>query len=130
MIRPSSLRIGAPLSAMGRSVPSRAIKRVWLASPTTVPSRTTRTAGFSTSARVCSLMMRNTCSRGLSNASASGQPVSCSATRIHTHYACRRVGGDDGVANAVKGGADLLLGLAPLDFPHDAGPGKGIAAGR
>ena len=30
-------RIGAPLSSMGRSVPSRAISTVWLARPTTSP---------------------------------------------------------------------------------------------
>ena len=39
---------------MGRSAPSRAISRVWLASPTTLPSSKIRATGFSTVSRVSS----------------------------------------------------------------------------
>ena len=40
------------------------IRTVWLASPTTTPSRSARVAGFSTGWRVSSLTMRNTASSG------------------------------------------------------------------
>ena len=49
---PAASRIGAALSSIGRSTPSRAISTVWLASPTICPSRSARSAGFSTAARV------------------------------------------------------------------------------
>ena len=64
---------------MGTSRPSRASSAVWLASPTTVPERSTLAAGSSTGCRVCSLTMRNTSASGRPTASASGQPVSASA---------------------------------------------------
>ncbi len=47
-------QMGAPLSAMERSDPSSEISKVWFAGPTTVPSRSTRATGSSTSARVSS----------------------------------------------------------------------------
>ena len=55
---------------------------MWLASPTTVPSRNTLDAGSSTGCRVRSLTMRNTSTSGRPAASASGQPVSASAAGL------------------------------------------------
>ena len=82
VISPFSSRMGAPLSAMGRSVPSLAMSSEWLASPTTMPSRRTRATGLSTSARVSSLTIWNTSAVGRPFASTSDQPVSASATRF------------------------------------------------
>ena len=79
VISPCALRMGAPLSAMGYSVPSRAMSTVWLANPITIPSRNTRATGFSTSRRVSSLTMPNTSPMGFPCASASRQPVIFSA---------------------------------------------------
>ena len=73
---------GAALSATGRSVPSRAMRTVWLASPTTVPSRSARSAGFSAGWRVCSLTIRKTVLSGVPAACASSQPVKFSATAL------------------------------------------------
>ena len=77
---PASSRMGAALSSMGRSVPSRAMRTVWFASPTIVPSRKARRAGFSTGWRVRSLTMWKTSGRGRPTASAWVQPVRDSAT--------------------------------------------------
>ena len=52
LLRPRLSRMGAPLSSIGTSVPSRAISTVWLARPTTRPSRITLVTGFSTGSRV------------------------------------------------------------------------------
>jgi hypothetical protein len=79
-IVPDSSRMGAPLSWMGVSVPSRETSSVWFASPTTTPSRSTRSTGLSTVLRVCSLMMWKIARSGCPWASASFQPVSRSAT--------------------------------------------------
>ncbi len=70
----SSSRIGAPLSPIGTSVPSRPTSRVWLAIPTTVPPRITSSTGLTAAFRVSSSTMRNTSSRGRPVAS-SAQPV-------------------------------------------------------
>ncbi len=80
IISPLSFLIGAPLSAMGISFPSRLIKTVWLASPTTMPSRNTRSTGFSAGLPVISLTILKTCFKDLPLASFSFQPVSFSAT--------------------------------------------------
>ena len=77
---PPSSRIGAALSSIGRSDPSRAIRTVWLARPWIVPSRKARRAGFSTGWRVRSLTMWKTSGSGRPRASAWGQPVRASAT--------------------------------------------------
>ncbi len=74
--------MAAAESAIGCSVPSRAMSSVWFASPTITPSRSARVAGFSTGCRVSSLTIRNTCSSGAPTASAYDQPVSCSVTRL------------------------------------------------
>ncbi len=79
---PLSLRIGAALSSMGRSVPSLAMSKLWFASPTTTPSRKARTVGLSTGWRLSSLMMRNTLSSGWPAASACVQPVKEAATEL------------------------------------------------
>ena len=84
---PAGSRIGAALSSMGRSVPSLAIRTVWLASPTidALPQRPQ--AGFSTARRVCSLTMRNTVAaagpppRPTSSPSAPRRPGSANVTR-------------------------------------------------
>ncbi len=81
-IRPSASRIGAPLSSIGRSVPSRETSTVWLASPTTSPSRRTWATGLSAGPRCCSLMIRKTSPSGRPTASARGQPVMASATGL------------------------------------------------
>ena len=71
-IGPLSPRIGAPLSSIGISVPSCAMRIVWLASPTIAPSRNTFVTGLSTLARVNSLTIRNTSSRCLPTTSTPG----------------------------------------------------------
>ena len=71
--------MGAPLSSMGTSVPSRAISTVWLARPTMAPPWSTLATGFSTVRRVSSLTIRNTSSIGCPTASGP-QPVRASAT--------------------------------------------------
>ena len=80
LVRPRASLMGAPLSSIGVSAPPRAMSRVWLASPTTFPSRKTLAAGLWTSRRVCSLTMRKTSASGRPRASASVQPVRRSAT--------------------------------------------------
>lgn len=72
--------MGAPLSAMARSLPSLLISAVWFASPTTTPDFKTFSTGFSQGALVCSLMILNASPRGLPTASACMYPVSSSAT--------------------------------------------------
>ena len=79
---PSLWRIGAPLSSMGVSRPSLAMRIVWLASPMTVPRRRTFPTGFSTGWRVCSLMMWNTSASGWPSASPLVQPVRRSASPL------------------------------------------------
>lgn len=72
--------MGAALSSIDSSLRSRQMRIVWLANPTMMFSRSTRSTGLSTAARVVSLTITNTSRRGWPSASASGQPVSCSAT--------------------------------------------------
>ncbi len=57
IMEPSRSLIGAPLSAISRSVPSRAISAVWFASPTIPPDSSTFSTGFSQGSLVISLMM-------------------------------------------------------------------------
>ena len=71
---PSLSLIGAPLSSIGRSVPSLEIKRVWLAKPTTMFSRSTRVTGFSATVRVSSAIIRKTVARGFPAASSGSHP--------------------------------------------------------
>ena len=77
---PSALRIGAPLSAIWRSVPSRATRRVSLARPTRPPVARTRTAGLASDSRLRAFTIRKTSSRGRPAASACPHPVKASAT--------------------------------------------------
>ena len=100
IISPAASRIGAAESSMGRSVPSLAIRTVWFASPTTTPSRSTFSTGFSTGCRVCSLTMGNTASSGCPCASSCVQPVSSSATRVQERHPPLGVRGDDRIADA------------------------------
>ena len=80
MIRPSSPRMGAALSSMGRSVPSFATSTVWLASPWILPVAITVSTGLVTGSRVVSSMMTKTASSGLPLAWAMVQPVNSTAT--------------------------------------------------
>ena len=79
-ISPDGPLIGAALSAIGVAVPSRESSAVWLASPTTPPSRRTRATGFSAGRPVSSFTMSKTSVSSRPEASPSGQPVSRSAT--------------------------------------------------
>ena len=101
---------------MGRSTPSRAIRSVWLASPTTVPSRITRAGGIlDPGPRVFVDDIEHLLQgpgRGLGLAPA-GELL---GHGIHADYASRRVGSDDGVADAIEGRADLLLALPAREF--------------
>ena len=81
-ITPSSPRIGAALSSMGRRSPSFEVRTVWFASPTTVSRRRTSATGFSTTTPVASFEMRNTSSIGFRLASIPLHPVSTSAARF------------------------------------------------
>jgi hypothetical protein len=74
--------MAAALSSMGRSLPSRAMRRVWFPSPTVSPRSITFLTGCSTGSLVVSLMMRKTCSTSTPAASASFHPVSASATGL------------------------------------------------
>ena len=51
-MRPRSSVMGAAVSSMGWMVPSLAVSFVWLARPTTMPSRSTLVTGFSTGSPV------------------------------------------------------------------------------
>ena len=78
MLPPAS-RIGAALSAIWVSWPSRASSAVWLARVTTAPLSITRCTGLAEGNRVCALRVRKTSASGRPRASASGQPVRRSA---------------------------------------------------
>ena len=81
-ISSAALRIGAALSAIWISRPSRAISSVWLASPMTVPRAMTSSTGLATRSRVFALTMFKTCSSCKPNASSTVHPVICSAARF------------------------------------------------
>ena len=123
---PSASRIGAALSSMGRSVPSLAIRTVWFASPTIVPSSSARSAGFSTGWRVSSLTMRNTSSsvpaRGLL-----GLPADeLLGDRVEEVDPPLGVGADDGIADARQRDVQplpLLLDQPGVLLGHSAGGG-------
>jgi hypothetical protein len=74
--------MGAALSAIGRSTPSFATSRAWLASPTTTPSRRTRVTGLSTGFREWAFTITKTSSIGRPRASPADQPVRVSATPL------------------------------------------------
>ena len=109
---PCSSRIGAALSSIGCSVPSRAIRIVWLARPTTAPSRSARVAGFSTGWRSCSLTIRNTSSSGRPRASALGPAGQRFGDRVEVGDAAVDVGRDHRVADARQRDAQQLAVLA------------------
>ncbi len=89
--RPRPSRIGAPLSSIGTSVPSRPISTVWLARPTIAPSRRTLVTGFSTVFRVASLTIRKTSSTGRPIASASQRVRACAAGLSRVTRPCASV---------------------------------------
>ncbi len=97
---PSPSMMGAALSSIGVSRPSRAMSMVWFASPTVWPSLRTISTGLSTTARVRSFTMRKTSDRSFPRHSTSGQPVSRSATGLTNRMRPAGVGGDDDVADA------------------------------
>jgi hypothetical protein len=72
---PSLPRMGAAVSSMGVTAPSRPSRTVWFASSTTTPSRSTRSAGLAVGSLVISWRSTITCSMGCPSAS-SPQPVS------------------------------------------------------
>ena len=74
--------MGAALSSIDRAVPSAAIRTVWLARPTTLPSRSTLVTGSSTSRRVSSLRIGKTAPSGWPVASGVVRPVNASATGL------------------------------------------------
>ena len=105
--RPAS-RIGAALSSMGLSVPSRAISTVWLARPTIRPSASARRAGFSTGWRVSSLtMLEDRLQRQPLRlvGPPAGQRL---GDRVERDDPSVRVGGDQPVADALQGGPEQL----------------------
>ena len=113
--------MGAPLSAMGRSVPSRATRTVWFASPTTTPSRRTRATGLTAGFRVSSLTMLKTSSRGRPLASSAFQPGELLGDLVEDRDATRLVGCDHGVADAAQRhrqalplGGELIRGALAL----------------
>ena len=61
---PARSRIGAQLSAMSRSLPSRAISTVWLARPCTVPCASVSATGIVAGCRVSLLMIWKTTATG------------------------------------------------------------------
>ena len=83
MISAAPSLIGAPLSSMGISRPSRARNRVPLASPMTPPHWSTLLTGFSADWRVFSLRITNTVVNGWPMLSAWDQPVRRSASAFN-----------------------------------------------
>ena len=100
IMTPAPSRIGAAESSIDRSVPSLAIRNVWLARPTTRPSRRTLSTGFSTGRPVPSSKMRKTVGQWLSLCIVlrpAGQFFGNGVQKGHPPFDVR---GDDGVANA------------------------------
>ena len=92
--------MGAALSSIGRSVPSRAMRTVWFASPTIVPSRKARRAGFSTGWRVRSLTMRKTSGSGRPSGLGLGPAGQGLGHAVHERDPALGVGADHRVADA------------------------------
>ena len=89
---------------MGRRVPSLAVSTVWLAKPTSVPSRSTVSTGLSTGFPVCSFVIRKTTSSGFPRASSCVQAVSLSAAAFMKLTRPSPIGRDHGIADAAKRG--------------------------
>jgi hypothetical protein len=75
------LRMGAPESSIGSSLPSGRNRTVWLARPTMSPERSTLSTGFSTGSRVVSLTITNTSCSGRPMGG-EWSPISRSATAL------------------------------------------------
>ena len=110
---------------MGRSVPSRAMRTVELASPTIVPSRRARRAGFSAGSRVSSLTMWKTSGSGPALRLGLGPAGQGLGHGVHERDPALGVGADHRVADAgerhpqpVRLLAQRLLGA--LAGQHDA----------
>ncbi len=80
MTSPPGSRMGAPLSAMGRRVPSRATSRRWLESATGAPWSSTRATGSPAGPPLSADSTRNTSPSMRPVAAAALQPVRASAT--------------------------------------------------
>ena len=123
IIPPAVSRIGAAMSSMGRSVPSLATRTVWLPRPTTTPSRSTFSTGFSTGWRVFSLRMTNTASSGLPLGVLLRPARQFLGHAVQERHPPLRVGGDHRIADAgERHPQPLLLPPPPLlgDLPLDA----------
>ena len=92
--------MGAALSSIGRSVPSRAMRMVWFASPTIVPSRKARSAGFSTGWRVRSLTMWKTSGKRAAHGLGLGPAGQGLGDAVHERHPALGVGADHRVADA------------------------------
>ena len=124
MTLPSASRIGAALSSIGRSVPSLEIRTVWFAKPDDPPSRSARSAGFSTGWRVSSLTMWNTSSRLRPAASCRLPADKFLGDRIEEVDPPLGVGADDGIADARQRDVQalpLLLDEPGVLFGHTTG---------
>src|SRR3569832_5788 len=87
---PSGSRIGAALSSIGTSRPSRDSRIVWFASPTTAPVWSTFWTGFSTGCRVNSFKMGKTSDSARPFASSNDHLMSLVATLLRK-VRCPRV---------------------------------------
>ncbi len=120
VMRPPASRIGAALSRIGRSVPSAEMSTVWLASPTTIPSRSTLATGSSVTWRVASHDVEDVGERA-----AGGVIVGPAAERrgrgVHECRPTVGVGNDDAVSDAGEGHLPSL----DLSTEHVLGPFPG-----
>ena len=110
--------MGAALSSIGRSVPSRAIRTVWLASPTTTPSRRARQGGVL--GRLAGVLVDDAedLRQGLPRGLGLGPPGQGLGHPVEVGHPALGVGADDRVADAGEGdpqplplGGELPLGL-------------------
>src|SRR3569833_1524122 len=108
-ILPSGSRIGAALSSIGISTPSRRRNTVWFARSTTLPSRNTLSTGFSTTTPVSSLLIGKISTSLRPSASRAVQPVSRSAT---------------GFMNLTVPVASVEITASPL--PRELAPARGV----
>ena len=148
MTTPAASWMGAQLSAIWRSVPSRAMSAVWLARPMMRFSRRARPTGISASCRVSAWMMRKTSAMGRPRASPVLHPVSVSATalRLTTLPSASQAMTPSPIERSVADrcsslspqlgllGADARVGAAEQDIDHRqqerqqhpaGGPGQG-----
>jgi hypothetical protein len=105
---------GAALSSIARSLPSLRTRMAWFASPTVNPSRNAPAAGFSAGCRVCSLMTRNTVSKGLAQRVFLGPAHDGFSHRIQKRDTASDIRCDDGIADAGESDTQQLLALAQL----------------